>query len=537
MQSSDNDLETALNEHKYVFAYGPTINLTALRILNVATSLTSGTVFCVYRTNQEARSMYETEVGMSLESSGIGLAVGDYPAHMPPKYDIYTDRIIYCTSGKFRNILLEQIRRQRVARFGWVILDSLEEYDVNAYVVAALVRKYTQASITLVSASERAPLPYEDSVKVYCPNPSHKIVYTGKYPTQVVSESTLPIVQYGPDKKQSERSNVTVFAHVSYKLYRQGDILIDTLKDLRGKPISKHMADKRSDTLHSGTVYRLSTEEQYDKLRARDAVTGDGNLEEAVLHLLQEKLDPMEILGNTHPHDRLKEAVALLSGTGYVTEEDLDRISSLRMGVMSGLFYVTWRRLAHSNGFVRENNRERERYIPGLIAALVEHPPAHYAPLENYRQFVGRNDIETLCNMWSSLLLTRPPPFWKAKRDGAIHVWCKEHGFVYVSIAGLIENMKRVCLGMEGELFLFDKIKTHELNRCTEAWTVLQKASTKKVQKWAMNETLPTRHRTILGNVLPILHKGKSLKIYIDSTQAIVKPTIAAESLDIFSVL
>lgn len=524
------NIESALQENRLVFAYGPSIDISAARILATARSQAGGgVVFYAFKTNARARASYNMVIDYEGLNPQYGLAVGDTPLHAPLEYNIYDNEVIFCSTGKLRNILCEQISRRRVSMFSWVMIDSWDQHDDNAYVVANLARKHTQASVTLLSCSKWAPLPYNDSVVVELPHLEIEIVYHTKPLATVAPTSGEPFehVFYGPDSAVGPlRGKVEVHSDPIYR--ERATVIYDTLKSGRGsKPISKHTSDVRADTIRQGVVYRLGSRAEFDALRARDPVRAGDYLDEAVLYLQRSGVDPLEAFGPNYPAEDVKRASAMYSET-KLNDDALDKIVSLRMGVSSGLFYVNWTQ--------KRGGSSRSRYIGGLIAALIEHAPSTYASLDAYTEFVGRNDIETLCNMWSSLILSRSDAFWSWEREGPILNWCKVHDFNRDAILRLVVNMKRVCLGMQGELGLFDKIKTDELVLASE---LLQDLASRRAvvggSKWDTSKLLPSNRAVpSVSNVIPVLSHGKVLDIYLDKSQKLIKPPIQAESVSIF---
>lgn len=523
------NIESALQENRLVFAYGPSIDISAARILATARSQAGGgTVFYAFKTNARARAAYSMVIDYEGLNPQYGLAVGDVPLHAPPEFDIFSNEVIFCSTGKLRNILCEQIARHRTSMFSWVMIESWDQHDDNAYVVANLARKHTNASITLLSCSKWAPLPYSDSVVVELPRPGIEIVYHTKPLASIAPVGGEPWehVLYGPDSAVGAlRGKVEVHSDPIYR--ERATVVYDTLKTGRGgRPVSKHTADVRADTLRQGVVYRLTSVTEFDALRARDPVRAGDFLDEAVLYLQRCGVDPLEAFGPNYPSEDVKRAMISFDGT-KLNNDDLDKIVSLRMGVPSGLFYVSWTR--------RQGNGSRSRYIGGLIAALIEHAPSTYASLGSYTEFIGRNDIETLCNVWSSLILSRSDPFWSWEREGPVLNWCKVHDFNKDAILRLVANMKRVCLGMKGELGLFDKIKTDELVLASE---VLQDTASRPgatTTKWDTSKILPSNRAVpSISNIVSVLAHGRVLDIYLDKNQKLVKPPIQAESVSIF---
>lgn len=529
MQQVDR-LSTALQENRLVFAYGPSIDISALRILNAIQAYSTGTVFYAFKTNHEARRAYDAEV--TAGELNVGLAVGDTPLHATPTYDIYSNRLVFCTTGKLRNIILEQIRREQLGVIGWVMIRSWEEYDANAYVVANLVRKYCpDSSIILLGYSEWSYLPYDDSVAVPVPLPQVRVEYVKKiallphatdHPEMLLK---LPrTIFYGPEGSLGNlRGKVRRLPEPI--VVPDAEAVIDTLKSNKSKPISKHTADIRADSIQEGIVYRLSTEEEFNALRSRDPIKTDSSLQEAIVHLRRSGIDPLSMLGPKHPQDEVKRIEASL-GTADLSNSDLDKIVSLRLGIAPGIFYVSW------TG--RFGSGERNRYIPGLIASLIKRPPSALAPLESYKKFAGRNDIETLCNVWSSLLLSHSGEFWSWKGTRHVARWCEANGFHLAAITELLADMTRVCLGMKGDVHLFGNIRTHELNAATDIFIQIEDRRSKSSVPKNRHNILPSLYSVATEDILPILSHGNSLEIYVDRNHHLSKTPIRAEPVDLF---
>ncbi|CAH6419596.1 Hypothetical protein POVR2_LOCUS102 [uncultured virus] len=409
--------------------------------------------------------------------------------------------------------------------FGWIIIESWDKYDANAYAVAGLARQHTTAPITLVSYSKWSHLPYNDSTSVFEANKDIDVSYVKTSISSLASTISEESMYYG---REGDFAPLRVRGGVYQPTLAYNSkihIVVDTLRDTKGRPISKHTSDMRLGSISSGLVYRLGTEAEFAALKDRDPLRVDSSLDEAVIRLKHADLDVYSVLGNNHPQDEIKKILATIEKSG-LANKDLDTVIRLRMGISSGLFYVSW------TG--RGRTSERDRYIAGLIGALIEHPPTYYAPIAAFKPFVGRNDIETLCNVWASLILSHSGPFWSWKREAHISFWCKDNGFNLPAIQKLITNMKRVCLGMKGDIGLFDNIKTQELNIATEVLVEIDRSRQKTNIKWDRSSALPAQSLIHNADILPVLAHGKTLDIYIDKRRLFIKTAIKAESLDLF---
>jgi hypothetical protein len=456
------------------------------------------------------------------------LAVGDVPANKKAQYNLETNSVIYCTTGKMRNIAMKLLKSDQASRIGAIFICSWDVYDPNAYIISNIVynNNLSDCILALLSTSRWCHLPLLHLPQTECPKEDLRIQYFDSRDTITTYTNRIKkkAILYGSMKGVT---NVLV-THAIRPAYYDCEYVFDTLTDEKGKPISKFLSDIRADSITKGTVIRCITEEQYNALRNRDEITNFKGLDDAIIYLLHNKLDPTVYLGPNHPKDEIKTIIDMIKNLKIDKPGDLGRIITLQLGALPGVFYIRWLRTINSS----KPQTERDVYIPGLIACLIGNRPSDYAPLTSYQKFAGRNDIETMCKMWSSLILSHSGPFWIWKNpDSLINMWCKINNFYDVPVKRLFNKVKRMCLNFEGKSNLFNDIKTPELNKAIGILTDLYK--TKDVTKGTIFESVPILSKTLPKKIHPIIQHDKTVYMYVNYTN-LTMPEIKADNVELY---
>jgi hypothetical protein len=480
--------------------------------------------FVCFKTKEEVMEQIEKVGGVSQK---VGLAVGDTPVTKKAQYSLEENDIIYCTTGKMRNIALKLIKSKRANLMGAIFVCSWDAYDPNAYIIANIIynNNLNNCMLALLSTSRWCHLPLLHVPQTECPKDSVRIQYFDNRDTITTYTNRIkqPAVLYGSMKGVTN----SLVTHATRPAYYDCKYIFDTLTDEKGKPISKFLSDIRADSIQEGTVIRCVTEERFNELRDNDKITNFKGLDDAIIYLLHNKLDPTTYLGKNHPKDEITNVLDMIKDLN-LEKGDPGRIITLQLGAIPGVFYLKWLRTIESH----KAKNDRDVYIAGLIACLIGNRPTDYAPLTSYEKFAGRNDIETMCNMWSSLILSHSGPFWLWKNsDSLINMWCNVNGFYDVPIKRLVNKMKKMCLNLEGKPNLFHDIKTAELNKAIGILVDLYKY--KDVSKNTVFESVPIKVKTLPTKIHPIIKHDKTIYMYIRYTNLVV-PDIKAENVDLF---
>jgi hypothetical protein len=204
----------------------------------------------------------------------------------------------------------------------------------------------------------------------------------------------------------------------------------------------------------------------------------------------------------------------------YKVQPDAARyIMWSKLGLQAGMFFQFW-----YESYPTQMG-PRELYVGCLAACLLDLPPSSYAPITAYEQFKGRNDMETMCNMWGSLTASvKLKDFNKYRVIG----WARSKGFYIDPAIQLVLRVIRIHLSNVPDSQFResrDPITTRELNIIEIFASIIYEVDT-KTKAWNTAEALPNEQPPGAGGkgVTPIHRRGNTLLMYLNHVVLVDPP-------------
>ncbi len=442
-----------VNDNSYSHIYGPSATQRTLHLADVIIHQSDDVklIFVCFRRKASAIYLYESKKGNKL----YGLATGDCES-----YDLTLNKVIYSTTAKFRNILADN-PPHLLDRLHWVFIDSWDNYDINSYVITGLIRQHNRGSvkthIVFLSTSKYTEISSVDIPSFEIPNEDVEIKTTKLNADSLINDLNDTAIYYGfkPPGRYNDNSLVTEVTYLSTS--EHAHVVIDSLHNNRSIPITKVIADLRADSIMSGTVYRMINKKTYESLKNNTPITNYVGLQQAVVFLMWKNIS-LKVL----PIKYDPEVEAIVKDLEGFTLAELGRMAGLGIGVLANKFRTKW---LNKIGFTN-----RDKYISSIVTCLIDDIPETYGPLDSYFPFIGRNDIETMFNMWNNLISSTDVPFYEWNdRRGIVGKWSRANNFNPDKISELVKKASNLFTLAERPnwIELFSSISTKELNNVT----------------------------------------------------------------------
>jgi hypothetical protein len=259
------------------------------------------------------------------------------------------------------------------------------------------------------------------------------------------------------------------------------EVVVDNLFNWKSTRNTKFFHDNLAD-IPSGIVYRVCTLDEFDSLKNNAGVT------------------------HSKATATVSKASSLLTRNG---------ITVARSKELDTHHFTTEAKVVFENllksGLKLIKSKIRLMYASALVCTLISFSPDDYTDnLDRFEPFWGRNAVETLTNMWSSLIgVSR---YYYATDivydDERVKSWCKTWGMNETTIRHLINSMRVFSIEASQSLkmkdFEFDvsDLTTHELNVVTGIATKsLNPVKSKK--KWQKKHT-PSKLPEDLDNAVQL---------------------------------
>jgi hypothetical protein len=363
-------------------------------------------------------------------------------------YDFNTNSIICTDSTNARAFVNNMKTNKKTSKedLAWVIINAFDYEDANATIVCGLLSDF-DCSVMVMSISVSSYIPDGDytDLRTQIPLPSVTIKYIDlNEMNRIKSVATVYTQLYSKSTDKSSNDKVVSVGINPYYNKNTKAIIDNTYISERGGTQLKH--DIIADCISEGVVYRVCSINDHYGLRSHK---------------------PLEINTKALKGDALK----------YFTSHnatDLERkamkdIKSFNFQRQGSLFYV---RYVATRG---KGCTARDHYCAGLVANLISMKLDSFASetlsdeaKQNlFTPFLGRNDIETLTNVWSSILLTCEDNLyykWNTRNNSFVD-WCKIWGFDVTVMGTLWSNMSILAHNSPNLTFKdFKDITTKELN-------------------------------------------------------------------------
>lgn len=438
-------------------------------------------------------------------------------------FNLDTDKLIFCTPSKLITMLLTMKKSGTLGKLGWVMIEGWDMYDANAFAAVGLL-KYLRGDmeiefrLVLLSVSKYAELPLEKAQYKSMEIPSGlKIEYKKEDPIKTINSLRKNCIVYLGNKYLERGSDMVVVAKHPMR-EKTIQLVVDSMKDINGKPITKHMADLRADSIDSGVVIRCVSYQVYSNLHDSKVTSKRLGFEECVLRLYQEGLPVNDLFPKSHSQ-LIKNFLSSVQGVNIRTISDINRY---KLSLEPGIFLNNW---------LIQAKTDRDFYVGALVSCLINTPPSVYGPIESFKPFVGRNNIETLCNFWVNVTSVSTIPLSKLDTPRDIFKWCDDNNFDSTKVSDLVKKVTELYMKITKKIVgneSFASVTTEELNRVKD--TITRRLAPVKGGKWDLSQTLPPKNKKTLP-VIPILESGNKLLIYINDVD-LADRTI--ENLDAF---
>lgn len=422
---------------------------------------------------------------------------------------------VFCTPNKLCTLLVRL--GDDISTVAWIVIDGWDRYNPNEFAAFGLIRMYrgdNKFRLVLASVSQYAELPvFKAAVpwrRMGVPSPSIRVEYTTEHPGNVASNSATPgktVIFYPGADAPPFKGNI-LFDSFPFR-DTDASVVVDSVKDRSGRPITKHVAELRADSIDSGLVKRCIRETAFQALRENTPPRYRKGLDRTIVYLTSLNVSVNTLFPKDHGGD--VQAIIRMMNTYGVNPKTARYIIWSKLGLQAGMFFQFWYRS------YPVEMRERELYIGCLAACLLDLPPSSYAPAAAYAQFKGRNDMETMCNMWDSLTFSVKLGDFNKHR---VIIWAKSKGFYIDPVIQLVLRFIRIHLSnapnsqFNEARFL---VTTFELNNIESFVTPVYGVDT-KTKNWNTSEALPNQQAPGSGGkgVAPVHMRGNVLLMYFN---------------------
>ena len=581
----------------HVYGFTSTNKVEKLMRYIMETDDTSNIFFVCYRTKNEVVEQFNNIAENVIEGAKGQTSVEYDPligkiTGKNAEVNVKINKVIYCTTAKMRNILVENGRinndiKIKLNSIGGIIINGWDDYDANAFAIVGLVSRVAglQCTTVLSSISRWIELPVEiERPSIQFATGDIDIKYNETESIQQITAARLKIalserggsgIVVYPGNENIEKDNKDIIYLATFPVRDPtSDIVIDSMKNQYGKYVTKCIADSRADTIDEGKAIRCISKTEYNKLVPVISPKNKYELNSTLLYLFVNKYPIEDMFPATHARD-IKRFIDELAESQLSTNEVM-MVMKTKLNLKAGMFLSKWisASIDRSEDASKIQN-DRYMYVGILIACLINLPPKTYGELESYKPFAARNDIETMCKMWYSLQASQYKLYMEWTRtELAISSWCNENGFNQDEITKLYEMIKKFTLKyisknklavrvsekksrktkkedetdetdkeeeveerefVEKYLFkTFKQLTTREINR---AMIFIARVFTPKNIKWDMeSETLPILPSPTPSVIYPIHHFGNKLQMYV-SNQELKVPSSKPETFEFYNLL
>lgn len=363
----------------------------------------------------------------------------------PKKYNLDSNSCIVSDTVKAKNLLLELAKEGGDRIPSWVIIDSWTYNDIHAHLVYAVIKQFNlDCRVIFSSVTYATPLPetLESTQQTWIPHPGHMVKYIPKAMLGITLSRLdgKSALFTSKDNLGSLNLNTSVFNSPKFAVGgAKYEAVIDDLFEPRSIASTQRAHDFIDNCVGEGIVYRVcASQEVVDKLTPFLEVRWDENEHRiASAFLVGAGMGIEEVLPGTGKI--YTDKVNQLMNKFDISKKQLSIAKSL--GILPGGPTVMY--------FKQPVDTVRGAYISALVCALSS-ITINGVALKKYdplRKFAGRNDIETLANMWQSLLLAdvSKPFFEWPSHHKAVDSWCKENSFIADPAMKLLEIMTNIA--------------------------------------------------------------------------------------------
>jgi hypothetical protein len=472
----------------------------------------AGVIFVCFKSKAEVWAIYSGNENNIF----VGMIAGQ-----DNDYDLAVNKIIFCTTAKCRNLLIDMKQHDDIGRITWILIDSWDKYDANAYAVYGLSQYYKMnVQIMFISVSPYCHLPIASDAPYGVQHPQIIEEYIEVAPLKLATEVKVTTVLYGP-YMESPNSRVHIADYPEHA--PNARVVIDSLLDYQGKPITKHQSYLRANSIDEGLIYRCKSLSNFEKLSNNYPLTRMHGFDSVAIYLLAHGIELEPIFPANH-QKAIKNILALAEEK-QLEKVHLKFIAYTGLELQPSIFLHDWMSQVAST--------PRNNYVGCLVACLINLAPTTYGPRESFTQYVGRNDIETMCNMWANLMNVSNTAVYKleGRVKGFVANWCRSNNFYTNAILDLCQKVDHLLdkfpvrepavVTKKGERPrrprkpYFKRISTIEFNVITVLLAGIYPKDV--VQKWDLNELLPHYSWNEPGiNTVVLHHRGNVLLMYIN---------------------
>lgn len=502
--------------------FGKTVTKKTVTLIREITKNEDATglyLFC-FRTKADMDEAYEAVAGTASGSNPrYRKAVAGESATVFSNVAPY----VFCTPNKLCSILAQL--KEKVSTIRWITIDGWDRYNPSEFAAVGLVQLYrgdNKFRLVLASVSPYAELPVFGVAlpwrQVEVPSSGIYIEYTSQLPGAAATESAVPgkmAILYPGDDVPPLKDNI-IWDTFPFR-EPKATIVVDSLKDRSGRFITKHIAELRADSIDAGVVKRCIQERKFQGLANNVVPQYRKGLDRTIVYLVGLGVPILPLF----PENQ-KSAVDVIMAmiASYKLEPDAARyIIWSKLGLQAGIFFQFW----YTSYPAKITNREL--FVGCLAACLLDLLPATYAPITAYEKFQGRNDLETMRNMWDSLTTAvKLHGFNKHRVIG----WARSNGFYIDPLIQLVLRVIRIHLSNVPTSQFREAqrpMTTAELNTVKVFASVIYGVDT-KTGNWDLTEALPNEQSPGAGEegVIVIHRRGNALQMYINDVILVDPP-------------
>jgi len=514
------DIYDEVSAYKMSHVYGPISSNKASNLCDyIASRPRDGLTIVCYRSRADAKKGFAAAQG----KKKYQLAVDEVEYTTQPR------DVIYCTTAKARNIIIDLDHVGKKDLLEYVLIESWDTYDVNAYTVAALLRN-CETSVVLLSCSLWSHLVPNDTMKHYAyPCSDIQVKYSRETPLQLSKLIDAKCLLFGDIRGIA---NPLVESASLPVRDSSASYVIDSAKEDKVKPYTKLVADLRANAIDKGIVYRCIAEALFDKLPANTPNKSTFGLSEVLLFLLTKGYNVSVIFPDKFfpTYQAEIENISAVIKHNAIDERSLGIITRAELSLLPGILKLRW---------TSQSKSSRDQYISSLVACLIDNAPDTYADVDSYKKFAGRSDLETMCNMWQSLIAARGEPFstWRGREKYEIDAWCRRNSFNTEPIRKLVSKMKKHVNIFLQHVPLNSVLGNLSVNELNFAKNMLADIYGTVNKKWDVSKTLPTltARKQLPNVVIPIQFRASLLLMYLRTEN--IKDVIPAKEENLDDVL
>jgi len=359
------------------------------------------------------------------------------------KFDVElkdSTNLLYCTTFAARRYIQKLIKKDAFSRLqdGYIFLSNVDKFDANAYGIWLLYQQFMTGKVSLVALTVSPYTWLPTKPDLYTINDSKiNIVYQPNI-NDLVSNLVQPFVLIGNTKAKNFRM---IKADSEIKNYNV-ECVVDA--GFISNSVTKHEAYLREDVISKGTIYRGISRAAFDKLKDRSPASKIGDTRKVLTGLFSAGFSEVEKFVTREFASNLEE-VRKLSSEGF-DKKLLSIVANLPLDFDASIFLSLW--MMHVVVLAKDGASffkiAINNYYGALVAVLIDTRPDY----GNLKEYVGRDDLETLLNFWTAIMQSTNNTAYDLtqKKVGYLTSWCRSQQLDVGKVMQLCKKVQKTLL-------------------------------------------------------------------------------------------